>query len=189
MAEADPDNEMGHFSLGRAYYEAERFAEAAPCFERVLELNATHSKSFQLLGECQLKLDQRDAAIANLKKGYDIAFERGDVMPRDAMAKLLTELGEDVPKATAGAPAASTTAKSADGFQCSRCGRPSGQLERQPFKGDLGKMVHERACSQCWQEWIGMGTKVINEMGLELADPRSQEVYDEHLKEFLQLTD
>ena len=34
MAEADPDNELGHFSLGKAYLEADRPAEASQSFAR-----------------------------------------------------------------------------------------------------------------------------------------------------------
>ena len=32
-----------------------------------------------------------------------------------------------------------------------------------------------------------MGTKVINELGLPLANPKAQEIYDQHMKEFLML--
>ena len=39
MAEADPDNEMAHFSLGSAYLQAGRAAEAAVSLERCIELN------------------------------------------------------------------------------------------------------------------------------------------------------
>lgn len=194
MADADPDNEMGHFSLARAYIEAGRWAEAEPSLTRVLELNPTHSKSYQLLGEVRVKLGKREEAIKSLKRGYEVAAERGDVMPRDGCAKALRELGVELPAvttiATAPVPASTATGATAQGdFQCSRCGRPGGKLPARPFKGDLGEKVWARVCASCWREWIGMGTKVINEMGLQLADPRAQEIYDEHLKEFLQLND
>lgn len=189
MTEADPDNEMGHFSLGRAYYEAKRFAEAVPSLRRVLELNPTHSKSFQLLGHSLLELGERDEAITLLKKGYEVAAERGDVMPRDGIAKLLTDVGEApadsvVAKAAPDAPAGDL---SGDGFRCSRCGKPSGKLPQRPFKGDLGEKVLANVCGECWKEWIGMGTKVINELGLQLSDPKAQDAYDEHMTDFLQL--
>ena len=51
MASADPDNELGHFSLGRAYLGAERFDDAAVSFARVVQLNPKMSKAYQLLGE------------------------------------------------------------------------------------------------------------------------------------------
>ncbi len=73
------------------------------------------------------------------------------------------------------------------GFSCSRCGRPNQQLEKTPFRGPLGEKVWNHICSVCWQEWIGMGTRVINELGLVLGSPAGQEVYDQHMVEFLQL--
>lgn len=110
-------------------------------------------------------------------------------MPRDGIAKLLTDAGE----APAGlvtekaAPAVDAGDLSGDGFRCSRCGKPSGKLPQRPFKGELGEKILAGVCSDCWREWIGMGTKVINELGLQLADQKAQDVYDEHMIEFLQI--
>ena len=39
MATDDPNNELGHFSLGRAYLEAGIYDNAATSFERVIEIN------------------------------------------------------------------------------------------------------------------------------------------------------
>ena len=39
MAGDDPDNELGHFSLGRALLEGGEYAEAISSFDRVIELN------------------------------------------------------------------------------------------------------------------------------------------------------
>ena len=72
-------------------------------------------------------------------------------------------------------------------FSCIRCGRPDQQIEKAPFKGALGEKVHANVCKGCWQEWIGMGTKVINEMGLSLASPEAQTAYDQQMVEFLGL--
>ena len=55
MANADPDNEMAHFSLGSAYTQAERHAEAAQSFERCIEINPDMSKAYQLAGEAMIK--------------------------------------------------------------------------------------------------------------------------------------
>jgi Fe-S cluster biosynthesis and repair protein YggX len=60
-------------------------------------------------------------------------------------------------------------------------------MAERPFKGPLGEAVWANVCGECWREWIGMGTKVINELGLQLSSPRGQQVYDEHMREFLQL--
>jgi Fe-S cluster biosynthesis and repair protein YggX len=190
MAAADPQNELGHLSLGKAYLEAGRFVEALAPLQRAVELNPALSKAYQLLGEAQAQAGDGPAALATWQKGYAVADQRGDRMPAEAMAKRIIELG-GTPPASVRSPAptdvAASPAPAGDGFQCSRCGRPDGRLPDPPFKGQLGRRVFENVCQTCWREWIALGTKVINEMGLQLADPRAQKVYDEHLLEFLQL--
>ncbi len=49
MAEADPSNELGHFSLGRACLDAGDFPQAIQSFQRTLELNPNIAKAYQLL--------------------------------------------------------------------------------------------------------------------------------------------
>src|ERR671914_541803 len=98
MATDDPDNELGHFRLGQLLMEDGQYAEAAKAFERTLELSPQFSKVFQLLGECLVKQGQKDKAVEVLTTGWKTADERGDKMPRDAMAKRLTDLGAQVPQ-------------------------------------------------------------------------------------------
>lgn len=186
MTEADPLNEMGHFSLGKAYFEAGDFANAIGALRRTLELNPTYSKAYQLLGEARAKSGDTPGALSTLMTGYSVADERGDRMPRDAMGQLITQLGGTPPQPRTTGTAAAEAAEGAD-FSCSRCGRPSAKMSERPFKGPLGEAVWANVCMACWREWIGVGTKVINEMGLQLADPRAQQIYDDHMVEFLQL--
>lgn len=186
MTEADPDNELGHFSLGKALVEDGKHAEAIPCLERVLALNPTYSKAYQVLAEAQVKLDRSRDALSTLRTGIEVANDRGDTMPRDAMAKLMTELGETPPAFKAAAASPTVDVAGAD-FACARCGRPSTRMAKQPFKGDLGVQVHNHVCDACWREWVGVGVKVINEMGLAMSNPQAQQIYDEHMVEFLQL--
>jgi Fe-S cluster biosynthesis and repair protein YggX/DNA-binding SARP family transcriptional activator len=192
MAEADPENELGHFSLGKAYVEAGRHAEAIAPFTRALQLNPTLSKVYQLLGEAYEQTGRRGQAIETLTRGAVVADEQGDRMPRDSMAAMLRELGAPVPTfrhAVSTGAAFGAGGASASGFSCSRCGRPHGQLEKPPFKGPLGERVFKNVCASCWREWIPMGTKVINELGLALTSPAAQETYDQYMIEFLQLED
>ena len=56
-----------------------------------------------------------------------------------------------------------------------------------PFRNAQGQMIQEKICADCWREWIGMGTKVINELRLPLNDPQAQKIYDQHMLEFLNL--
>src|SRR5215471_5889800 len=104
MAEADPNNELGHFSLGRAYFDAGMFPESAGAFARAVELNPNLSKAYQLLAQAQLKMGRREEAVATLTTGVKTADERGDVMPKNEMIRVLQELGAPVPelKARAG---------------------------------------------------------------------------------------
>ncbi|MBI4717658.1 MAG: Fe(2+)-trafficking protein [Planctomycetes bacterium] len=188
MAEADPENELGHFSLGKAYLEAGRFTEAIASLERALALNPRMSKAYQLLAEAYHEAGEGNRAIDVATRGVAAADKQGDRMPRDAMVELLQSWGAPVPAFVAAAPpAAAEGDTSAPGFRCARCGRPSGQLPKPPFKGALGEKVFAHTCSICWREWIGMGTKVINELGLQLASKAGQDAYDQYMGEFLQL--
>ena len=191
MAEADPNNELGHFSFGKALLEAERFADAVAPLARAIELRPSMSKAYQLLGQAHEGNGNREQAVGMLTKGAVVADEQGDVMPRETMARILGEWGAEVPifkapeaSVSDGAAAASA---SAEGFRCSRCGRPDGQLGKAPFKGELGTKVFDHVCNGCWQEWIPMGTKVINELGLILSTPAGADSYDQYMLEFLQL--
>lgn len=192
MANDDPTNELGQFSLGKAYLEAGRPGDAVTPLKRTIELRASMSKAYQLLGEAYEKLGRRDEAVEVMKKGITVADELGDVMPRDMMVRLLESWGETPPilkgssLKDAGTLAAGTTSAS-PGFRCSRCGRPDSQLPKAPFKGSLGRRIFQNVCSYCWNEWIPMGTKVINELGLQLSSPSGQQAYDQYMQEFLQL--
>ena len=192
MAEADPNNELGHFSLGKAYLDAGRFDEAIAPLTRVLELNPRMSKAYQLLGEAYDKTDQRDEAIDMLKRGAAMAHQQGDLMTRDAMTKQLATWNVTVPLFSTppgGATVEDGGTASTTGFRCSRCGRPNGQLQKAPFKGALGEKLLANICTSCWKEWIPMGTKVINELGLVLSTPADSQAYDQSMVEFLQLED
>jgi Fe-S cluster biosynthesis and repair protein YggX len=192
MADADPTNELGHFSLGKALIEAGRFAEAAGSLARAIEINATLSKAYQFLGQALDESGNRDEAIAQLTKGLEIADKQGDRMPAEAMVLMLKEWGAAVPERNAdqqAGPASSGSQPGVEGFQCSRCRQPQGKLTKPPFKGALGEKIFEHVCETCWREWIPMGTKVINELGLVLRDPASQSTYDQYMVEFLQLED
>lgn len=191
MSEADPDNELGHFSLGRALLDAERPSEAIAPLKRAIDLNPTMSKAYQILGEAYAHMGDSDSAVQILTKGAAVADQMGDRVPRDAMAAKLKELGAEVPEFAAASPvpagAPSGDQAQQTGFHCSRCGRPDQKMEKPPFRGELGSRIERNVCQGCWQEWILMGTKVINELGLQLSTDQGQEMYDMHMIEFLQL--
>ncbi|MEL7238648.1 MAG: Fe(2+)-trafficking protein, partial [Planctomycetota bacterium] len=70
-----------------------------------------------------------------------------------------------------------------------RTGEIGRRMPRPPFKGKLGQLIYDNTSAESWQEWIGMGTKVINELRLPLSDPKAQAMYDQHMVEFLNLRD
>jgi Fe-S cluster biosynthesis and repair protein YggX len=184
MAESNPSDELGHFSLGQALLDAGDHAEAAKSFQRVIALNPNIGKVYQLLATCQLKLGQRDYAIDTLKTGIRTAHNRGDVMPKNEMSKMLQELGIEPPQFDA--PKSSQPVGEGQ-VQCKRCGLVKPKLANPPFRNDFGKEIFENICPDCWREAIGFGTKVINELRLPLSDPQASKLWDQHIREFLNL--
>jgi Fe-S cluster biosynthesis and repair protein YggX len=188
MAADDPSNEIGHFSLGREYLNAGLYADAADSFRTALSINANLSKAYQLMATALLRLNRRDEAVERLTAGARKADERGDMLPRNEMANMLRELGEPVPEF---ATKKEAQAVGEGQVQCKRCGRVGPRLPKPPKlqKGDnqFGKDVYENVCADCWREAIGMGTKVINELRLPMHDPQAQKVWEQHIREFLNL--
>jgi len=184
MANDDPKNELGHFSLGKALLDAGQPAEAAASFRTCLELNANISKAYQLLATAQLALKQNDEAIKTLTLGVQHADERREMMPRNEMAKMLKELGAPVPEFKQTTP---ERAVSEGEVLCQRCNKIGKRMSAAPFRNTLGTEIQEKICADCFREWIGMGTKVINELRLPMNDPQAQKMYDQHMMEFLNL--
>jgi len=73
MAAEDAENDMAHFSLGGAYLQAGRHAEAVVSLQHCIDLNPEMSKAYQLAGEALIGAGQEDAAAEILLKGYEIA--------------------------------------------------------------------------------------------------------------------
>jgi Fe-S cluster biosynthesis and repair protein YggX len=194
MCRADPENEMAHFSLGSAYAQAGRHADAAASFLRCTELAPGMSKAYQVAAESLIKAGQRDRAAEVLLRGYAVAMERGDRMPMAAMAEMLGRLGRPVPAAgdapgrvvgeSAGG-AAAVPPSPTGAFICQRTGRPGTRMSRPPFKGPVGEWIAANISKETWNTWIGQGTKVINELRLDLSRPEDSDIYDQHMREFL----
>lgn len=189
MVEADPENELGQFSLGKALLDADRPADAIPCLERVTELNMQNSKAYHLLATAQARAGQARDAILTCRLGFDIAHGRGDLKPRNDIAQLMRELGEEPPTVEDPAPSASgpSPAVGEGEITCARCSQAKPALAKPPFKGPLGQQILDNVCADCWKEWIFTGTKVINELRLDFGNPEHSEIYDQHMKEFLNL--
>jgi Fe-S cluster biosynthesis and repair protein YggX len=185
MASDDPDNELGHFRLGQLLAEAGNHEEAVKSFERTLELSPGFSKVFQLLGQSLVKIGKTAEAIDVWTKGYKVADERGDKMPRDEMAKLLGQHGGPVPAPTRDV----ITDETEGGFRCSRPGCLAGnrakQLAAPPIPDELHTRIYREICADCWNDWLkNQSVKVINELRLDLSSEFGQEEYDKYMYEY-----
>lgn len=189
MTAADPDNEMAHFSLGNAYVETGRFAEAAESFNRVIELNPGMSKAYQLCGLALIECGRNDDAILMLEKGYELAASRGDVLVKNIIVEQLKAIGREAPELSKDAAEAAEKSRESGAFICTRTGNPGTQLTEPPFRGAVGAWIQQNISAETWREWIGQGTKVINEMRLDFSRDEDQAVYDQHMREFLGIND
>lgn len=192
MANDDPDNELGHFRLGQLYLEDGQLDQAVKSFQRTLELSPQFSKVYQLLGTALIRSGMKEEAIKALEKGFAVADERGDNIPRDEMSKLLVEQGRPAPVSKRGQGGSTVADGPATGFRCARPGCPAGNYARQlpnaPRNDALGQLIQQRVCADCWNYWLReMSVKVINEMRLDLSSERSQDIYDQIMKETLGL--
>ena len=185
MASADPDNEMAHFSLGNAYLQAGRAAEAAKCFESCIAIAPEMSKAYQLAGQSMIDAGWEDKAVEVLMKGYEVAAGKGDRMPQEAIAKLLQSIGREPPKLAAEVEAAAAKLRESGTFICQRTGSAGHQMTKPPFKGPVGAWIHANIAEETWQDWIRQGTKVINELRLDLSRENDAITYDRHMHEYL----
>lgn len=184
--EADPNNDMAWFSLGSAYAQAGRHADAARAYRRCTELNPDMSKAYQLAGSELIAAGDKTSAGELLQAGYTVAARRGDRMPLKAIADLLQSLGLEPPQAPAPVAAGPTPD---GGFVCRRTGRPGTQMARPPFRGRLGEWIHQNIAKETFDDWIRQGTKVINELRLDLSRPEDSRTYDQHMREYLGIDD
>ncbi|MEX0742329.1 MAG: Fe(2+)-trafficking protein [Phycisphaeraceae bacterium] len=186
MTREDPDNAMGWFSLGSAYREAERLEDAARCFRRAIELDPNLSRAYQLLGQVLVKAEAEDQAAEVLTKGFTVAAEQGDVMPQRAMESLLKKLGKPVPEVKG--PEEATVEVGEGSVLDRRTGQPGPRLPDVPMRGPVGRFIYDHYSAPTWREWIGQGTKVINELRLDFSNVDHQHVYDVQMMEWLGFT-
>jgi Fe-S cluster biosynthesis and repair protein YggX len=176
---------MAHFSLAGAYAEAGRHADAAASYENAIKAQPDLSKAYQLAAESHIKADDTARATELLTRGYEVAATNGDLMPKNAMARLLEQLGAPVPS-VANEKAVEIPEGS---FVCQRTGRPGTQMEHAPFKGPIGEWIRQNISKQTFDEWLAQGTKVINELRLDLSRDEDGATYDQYMHEYLGIDD
>lgn len=57
-------------------------------------------------------------------------------------------------------------------------------LEKPPFPGDFGRRIFENISKFAWEMWPQQATLIINHYGLNLADPRAQELVMQEMERF-----
>ncbi len=185
MTQADPQNDMGWFSLGNAYRDAQRLEDAQQALARCLQLNPGMSRAYQLRAQCLMQLGQNDEAAAVLTQGYEVAARKGDVMPQRAMGSLLEKLGRPVPQVEVKDIQPLGENQMID----RKTGQPGTRLSGPPLRNALGQFIYENFSQETWREWIKMGTKVINELRLDFSNPASERLYDQHMMEWLGISE
>ncbi len=184
MTREAPDG-MAFFSLGNAYREAGEDLKAADALRQAILLDSGLSRAYQLLGQVLVKLNQLDEAGRVLTQGYIVAAGRGDVMPQRAIESLLKEkLGLPLPRVEK-APAEPAEPIVGEAVLDRRSGRQQKRLPDPPMRGPTGQFIYDHFGAETWREWIGMGTKVINELRLDFSNLEHQKTYEQHMLEWL----
>lgn len=88
-----PDNEMARFSLGKAYFDENKFSEAQAQLEQALAKRPDWMVVQILIGKCQLSLGKKAEAIQSFKKARQLAIDQNHEGPLAEMNDLLTDLG------------------------------------------------------------------------------------------------
>ncbi|MCP4042905.1 MAG: oxidative damage protection protein [Gammaproteobacteria bacterium] len=63
--------------------------------------------------------------------------------------------------------------------------RESEGLDRPPHPGELGQRIFENVSREGWVHWLERLTIIINENGLNTADPGTIEIIERHMLGFL----
>ena len=193
MAQANPDDDLAHFALGNALVESDRFAEAVPVLRHVIKINPSYSRAYVLLANAQFATEAETAGIETLQRGYAAAITRGDLMPANEMKHRLGELGvkidpEYMLEATEEAREPEDDREPEEGeIRCHRSNRIGTAMTFNPFGDDVGAFIEQKISHESWEEWMELSIKIINELRLDLGDPKGQQTYDEHMRDFLKL--
>ncbi len=70
-------------------------------------------------------------------------------------------------------------------FHCHRCGKDGSRLTQPPWPGALGRRVVDEICTACWDEWLAVQTRIINEYRLNVLEPGTAAAIKEQMQIFL----
>ena len=92
LAEAEPDDALTHFLLGRETAERGLFEEARGAFATAIEIDPGYSAAYRHLGNCLERLDRAKEAADTYRLGADVASSAGDIQAGKEMRAFLKRL-------------------------------------------------------------------------------------------------
>ncbi|GAB4373986.1 MAG: oxidative damage protection protein [Acidobacteriota bacterium] len=69
-------------------------------------------------------------------------------------------------------------------WACSRCGGDGPRLDFSPWPGEVGQRVVDSICGRCWDEWMGLQTKIINEYRINVLHPEHAQAVRQQMEIF-----
>ncbi len=57
---------------------------------------------------------------------------------------------------------------------CKKLGKMAEGLDFPPYPGEIGKKIFEEISKEAWEAWLVEQTKMLNEMRLNLGDPKAR---------------
>jgi Flp pilus assembly protein TadD len=97
MVEQFPDNELARFSLGKALFDQEQYAEAKEHFGIALKKKPDWMAVQILLARCELNLGNKGLAKTGLLRARELAIKQNHEGPRAEVEQLLEDLAADEP--------------------------------------------------------------------------------------------
>ena len=95
LVEADPQDALSRFLLGRELIGAGRFEEARHSFAEAIRLQPDYTAAYRQLGNCHEKLEQFSEAASAYARGVAVAGETGDLQAGKEMQAFLRRLERD----------------------------------------------------------------------------------------------
>jgi Flp pilus assembly protein TadD len=95
LLQSQPDHDLARFSLGKAFFDAGRHAEAREAFRTALERKPDWMVVRILLGKCHLSLGDRTEARAEFARALQLAIDQDHNGPRAEMEQVLADLDAD----------------------------------------------------------------------------------------------
>ena len=198
IAKENPDDDLSQFALGQALLNADRPAEAVPVLRHVVRINPKYTKAYILLGKALEADEDEDGAIEAWQLGYHASNKQGTLMNAQEARKLLEarnaplsseiiellDFDDDEPEES---PEDAQREPNDDEVRCIRSGRIGQKMAFDPFDDHIGAFIMQHVSQQSWEAWMEMSIKVINELRLDLGDPNHQEMYEQHMQDYLNL--